>query len=54
MYTEEIVKNMIRTNGPYKEMVVLVMIKNGKEVYTPIPPNKAIALLNTHKDWLLD
>lgn len=54
MYTEEIVKDMIRTSGPYKGMVVLVMIKNGKEVYTPMPPNKAVVLLNTHKNWLLD
>lgn len=54
MYTEEIVKDMIRTSGPYKGMVVIVMIKNGKEVYTPMPPNKAVVLLNTHKNWLLD
>ena len=54
MYTEEIVNNMVRTSGPYKGMVILVMIEKGRETYIPTPPHKALVLLKLHKDWLLD
>ena len=54
MYTEEIVNSMVRTSGPYKGMVMLVMIEKGRETYIPTPPHKALVLLKLHKDWLLD